>query len=119
METRVKKRRTEDKEVDNNMKKAIEKYNVNITLLTLIALLVSVIGFGITIQKWISTVENNFILVKKDIKFHVKTTDNLSINVEKLQSENTSVKVRLAMIETKLCNIELLLIEIKKDIRGK
>lgn len=107
----------EKEKVEKKMRKTIEKHNVNITLSTLIIVLIAIIGFGLTIQRWVSTVENNFVLVNKDIIANTQKNIENEKDVHILQSRDTDVRVDLAKLETQLIEIRGLLIEIKKDMR--
>lgn len=108
---RNKKRRKADIEQEKKMK-FIQNNQVNIVIVLILSVLTFIVGGTIQLWEWKTTTDNNFVMVKKEIKEQKE-------KVMKLESSDNNIKVRLATIETDLKHILSVLTEIKEDLRSK
>ena len=102
------------------VKKKIELLKGNQLTFTIggfITIILALFWITYYVTEYKGNTEHKFNIISTSIDSINKTNIERKIIDNKLQIENTDVKVRLATIETKLCNIEFLLIEIKRDIR--
>ena len=92
--------------------KTIKEYSFTISIGFAIAVIFFFIQSTTKLTKFTVTAERNYLSFKTSIEDHRE-------KIYKLQNENTDVKVRLATIETKLTNIETMLLDISKRLRRK
>lgn len=99
------------------MIKSIEKHNVNITIATIVIVVLFIISSTWQLSGWKSDTEKKMMLLDKGMEMHEKYYAKHDASLNSLTNENFDVKVRLTTIETKLTNIESLLIEIRENMK--
>jgi len=99
------------------MKETIEKHQLKITIGVAVVVLLFIIGATVQFSSWKANMEQDITLLEKGMEHHTRAYAEHDTRLDLLESENTDIQVRLAMIETKLTNIETILIEIKEDLK--
>lgn len=96
--------------------KTIKDYIINVRIKTIVI----VILFVISVIGYIKTKENVFekavIKIEDRVSYLAKEVKNTKDDVKLLKIESVDVKVKLAIITTKLTNIELILVEIRSEM---
>jgi len=101
------------------MTETIEKHKFKITVATALLVIVFIISTSIQTATWKANMESEHIQCKARATM---AEDQLQANKNRiiaLEGYREDSKVQLATINTKLANIETLLIEIKLDIKNK
>ena len=112
-------KRIKDESDNMAIEKSIEKHSIKIS-----------IGVAITVILFLLTMTAQFTRWQTEMEAHNKEFDDrishvgekvvgMRADINELKIENIDVKVRLATIETKLTNIESLLLEIHNDIKER
>jgi len=100
-----------DEEEDKLNMVSIEKKHIRITIGVAVTILIFLIAITGTFAQWKTNVVNQ-------IDHHQEQLEDLSHIVKELQKNGVSRDMQLVEIKTKLTNIEVLLIDIKKDIKS-
>ena len=95
---------------------AIENKNIKIGLTALAIIILFIISTVITITAWKNSIDKDISDIQIGQRHLVNSYNIQQEKINKLDSENIELKIKLATIETKLTNIEILLVEIKQQI---
>ncbi len=99
------------------IKDTLEKHAVSLTVTTLFIAIFFIISTTLTVSEWKSETEKSLELLHKSIEHHSNAYNRHDERLTALEDENNDIKVKLATIDAKLSNIELILIEIKEDLK--
>jgi len=98
---------------------SIENHSFKISIGIAIIVVIFIITATITFTDWKSDVEEDVMLLQKGIEHHTEAYNKHEERLLGLENANVELKIKLATIETKLVNIEALLIEIKDDLKER
>lgn len=90
--------------------KTIKEYSFTISISFAIVIILFFTQSTAKLTEFKITAERNYISFKNSIEKH-------SGKISKLENDNIDVKVRLAKIETKLTNIQAMLLDISERLR--
>lgn len=94
----------------------IEKHSFKISIGVAISVILFLLACAMNLATWKTTIENEIKQIDSKQDHLTEKYINLNERITELEEENTNGKVQIAKIETRLINIEALLIEIKKDL---
>lgn len=92
--------------------KLLKDKQLTFTVVGFISVMIALFWITYNATSWKSEVEHKFSIIKTEYS-------NQKSDVCKLKTDNTSAKINFMELNTKLANIETLLIEIKADMKEK
>lgn len=95
----------------------LEKHSVKIGIAALVAVIIFMITFTAQVASWKSTMEAEHKKLDERINHVGEKVVDMQINIDSLEQQATGRDIQLATINTKLANIESLLLEIKQDLK--
>ena len=98
---------------------SIENHSFKISIGIAIIVVIFIITATITFTDWKGDVEDDISLLQVGIERHSSAYNKHEERLLGLENANVELKIKLATIETKLVNIESLLIEIKDDLKER
>lgn len=96
--------------------KSIEKNHVQITLATLVTLIIFIIGIVATASDWKNDVDNELERLDDRADHLVNGFNAVKEDIEQVEQRQQVINVDIAKIETRLAFIEATLVEIKNAV---
>ncbi len=97
----------------------IENHSFKISIGIAIIVALFIITATITFTDWKGDIEEDIAFLEKGIEHHTNAYNKHEERLLGLENANVELKIKLATIETKLVNIESLLLEIKEELKEK
>lgn len=94
-----------------------EKHGIKISVATAIAVIVFLVTTTVTFAGWKSDIENTLSTCDEEIEDTTVVQKNLNHEIDILRDKAAERDIQIAEINTKLANIETMLIEIRTDLR--
>ena len=101
------------------VRESIEKYHVQITIATLVVLILFIITTTASLVSWKTNAENTHEALDVRQDHLVEGFNNVRANIEAIEARQNMADISTARIETKLQSIESLLVEIKLDLKAR
>ena len=96
---------------------SIENHSFKISIGIAVIVAIFIVTASVTFADWKGDVEEDINMLNKGIEHHTTAYNKHEERLLGLENANVELKIKLATIETKLVNIESLLIEIKDDLK--
>jgi len=101
------------------MKESLEKHQLKITLGVAIVVILFLLGCAVKFGSWTANAESTHNGIYDHVERNEKDITSLQLRVAELEQTNNELKIEIVKIQTKLVNIETLLLEIKEAVREK
>ncbi len=96
------------------MIKSLEQHHFKLTIATAVAVIVSLMSMTYTLSTWKSDMELGLKTTLVGVNHVGEVQDALNARIVVLETQDTLTKIQVATIETRLTNIEALLIELRE-----
>lgn len=103
----------------SNKNNPLSKYQFHITIATTITVILFIIGLSYQFATWKTTMEAKHNEFSTGLDHLIQSLEETQLDVKTLEDKSYVRDVDLARINTKLANIESLLLEIKSDLKNK
>jgi peptidoglycan hydrolase CwlO-like protein len=98
---------------------SIEKHTIKISLGIAFSVIIFLLVMSFNLATYKSHVDNDIININSRVDHLSDKYVDIRSDIDYMQEKATARDIQLTEIKTKLANIELLLIEIKQDIKEK